>query len=180
MHKKLFCSNSIKTTNSQAQLPDLKETSAQVLAINLSKEMTSFTIPFNSFLAFFVFFIFSGPHPRHLGVPRLGVQSELWPLAYTTATATPDLSRICDLYHSSRQCQILNPLREVRDRTRHLMVLSRIHFRCATVGTPLIPSFKKFYWNRVDLPHCDHFSHTPEAFGHTYTHIHSFSGSFPM
>ena len=43
-------------------------------------------------------------------VPRLGVQLELQLLAYTTATAKPDLSHICNLYRSSRQHQILNPL----------------------------------------------------------------------
>ena len=32
--------------------------------------------------------------------PRLGVESELWLLAYTTATATQDLSLLCDLHHS--------------------------------------------------------------------------------
>ena len=32
--------------------------------------------------------------------------------AYTTAIATPDLSRVCDLHHSSRQLRILNPLSE--------------------------------------------------------------------
>ena len=42
-------------------------------------------------------------------VPRLGVESELLPLAYTTAIAMPDPSHICDL-HSSQQLQILNPL----------------------------------------------------------------------
>ena len=31
-------------------------------------------------------------------VPRLGVKSELQPLAYATATGMPDLSRICDLH----------------------------------------------------------------------------------
>ena len=30
-------------------------------------------------------------------------------------TATPDPSRVCDLHHSSGQCQILNPLSEARD-----------------------------------------------------------------
>ena len=35
-------------------------------------------------------------------VPGLGAESELLPLAYTTATATPDPSCICDLHHSSR------------------------------------------------------------------------------
>ena len=47
-------------------------------------------------------------------VPRLGVESELQLPAHTTATATQDLSRICDLCHSSQQWQMLNPLREVR------------------------------------------------------------------
>ena len=59
--------------------------------------------------------------------PRLGVQSGLQPgyLAYTTATAMPDLSRtyttaaaaatadpcrVCHLHHSSQQCWILHPL----------------------------------------------------------------------
>jgi len=45
---------------------------------------------------------------------------------YTTATAMPDLSHICDLHHSSRQRQILNPLSKARDRTRNLIVPSQI------------------------------------------------------
>ena len=40
-------------------------------------------------------------------VPRLGVELELQLLAYTTATATPDLSQVCDLHHNSQQCPIL-------------------------------------------------------------------------
>ena len=69
-------------------------------------------------------------------VHRLGAESELKPPAYTTATAMPDPSRVCELHLSSWQCQILNPLSEARDRTRNLMVPSRICFRCATTGTP--------------------------------------------
>ena len=68
-----------------------------------------------------VFLPFLGPHPWHMEVPRLGVESELLPMTYARATATPDLSHICDLYHSSRQCQILNPLSEARDQTHILM-----------------------------------------------------------
>ena len=34
--------------------------------------------------------------------------------AYTTATATPDPRRVCDLYHNLRQSWILNPLNEAR------------------------------------------------------------------
>ena len=66
-------------------------------------------------------FVFSGPHPGHVEAPRLGVQSELLLTAYTTATAMLDPSRVCELHHSSWQCQILNSLSEARDRTRVLM-----------------------------------------------------------
>ena len=48
--------------------------------------------------------------PRHMEVPRLGVHLELLLPAYTTATAMRDPTRVCDLPHSSRQRQILNPL----------------------------------------------------------------------
>ena len=59
-------------------------------------------------------------------VPRLGVESELQLPAYATATATPDLSHVFDVYHSSWQCRILNPLSKARDRTRNLMETRRI------------------------------------------------------
>ena len=52
-------------------------------------------------------------------VPRLGVESKLQLLAYTTAiataTATLDPSRIHNLHHSLWQHQILNPLIEPKD-----------------------------------------------------------------
>ena len=57
----------------------------------------------------------------HMEVPRLGVELEVQLPAYTTATATQDLSRICDLYHSSQQGWILNPLIKIRDQTHILM-----------------------------------------------------------
>ena len=59
-------------------------------------------------------------------VPRLGIELELQLPAYTTATATWDPSRVCDLYHSSWQRQILNPLSEAGDRTRILMDTSQV------------------------------------------------------
>jgi len=40
---------------------------------------------------------------------------------YTTATATEDPSRVCNLHHSSQQHQILKPLSKARDRTHILM-----------------------------------------------------------
>ena len=70
-------------------------------------------------------------------VPGLGVELDLQPQAYATATATQDPSRLCSLYHSSQQHQIFNPLSEARVRTCNLMVPSGIRFRCATMGTPL-------------------------------------------
>ena len=45
----------------------------------------------------FFFFLMLGPYPQHMEVPKLGVESELQPPAYATATATADPSRICDL-----------------------------------------------------------------------------------
>ena len=57
----------------------------------------------------YYFFFFLGLHPLHIEVLRLGVKSELHLLAYTTATATQDLSHVCDLHHSSQQCQIPDP-----------------------------------------------------------------------
>ena len=74
----------------------------------------------------FFLFVFLRRHPRHMDVSRLGVESELQMLAYITATARPDPSRICNLHHSSWQCQILNPLSKARDRTCILMNTSRV------------------------------------------------------
>ena len=58
----------------------------------------------------FVLFCFLGLHLWHMEVPRLGVESKLQLPAYTTTTATPDQSSICNLHHSSWQCQIPDPL----------------------------------------------------------------------
>ena len=75
--------------------------------------------------------------------PRLGVESELQLPAYTTATAAQDPSCVCDLHHGSQQRQIINPLSKARDRTRNLMVPSRIHFHCTMAGTPNCTLIKK-------------------------------------
>ena len=80
------------------------------------------------FFLFFSAFFFSGLHLWHMEVPRLRVQSELQPPAYTTATAMEDPSHVFDLHHSSRQCQSLNPLSKARDQTQTLMVPSWILF----------------------------------------------------
>ena len=59
-------------------------------------------------------------------VPRLGIESELQLLVYTTATATPDLSCVFDLHHSSQPQQIPNPLRAAKDGTHILMDTSGV------------------------------------------------------
>ena len=97
-----------------------------------SKQVAHPNKPFFFFLSFFVFL---GPHPQHMEVPRLGVESELQLLAYATATATPDQSHVCDLHHNSWQCWIFNPLSETRDQTYILMDTSQIHFCCTMMGT---------------------------------------------
>ena len=80
--------------------------------------------------------VFLGLHLQHVEVPRLGVKSELQMLAIATATAMQDLSRVCDLHHSSWPCWILNPLSEVRDGTLILVDTSWVCFCRATMGTP--------------------------------------------
>ena len=67
--------------------------------------------------------------PQHMEVPRLGVELELQLLAYATATGTPDPSCVCNLHHSSRQRQILNPLSKAGDRTCVLMDAGQVRFR---------------------------------------------------
>ena len=66
---------------------------------------------------FSFFSLFLGLHLQHVEVPRLGAESELQLPAYTTAITTQDPSHVCNLYHNSRQHQILNPLIEARGET---------------------------------------------------------------
>ena len=87
------------------------------------------------FLSFFFFFAFLGVHLQHMEVSRLGVESELQLPAYTTATATRDPSRICNLHHRSRQLQIPNPLNKARDQIYVLMGTNRVCVCCATTRT---------------------------------------------
>ena len=63
-------------------------------SLRIKKELQrNFKLLFSSLVClFFVLFCFcfSGPHPQHMEVPRLGVKSELQLLAYTTVTAMRD------------------------------------------------------------------------------------------
>ena len=87
------------------------------------------------FLTTELIFGFLGPYLCHIEVPRPGFELELHVLAY--AIATRDLNHVCNLHHSSRQCQILNLLSEARDQTCNLMVHSQICFQCAMKETPI-------------------------------------------
>ena len=68
-----------------------------------------------------------------------------------SATAVPDLSRICDLHHSSRQRQILNPLSEARDQTHNLTVPSQNFFLLQHDGN----SHKSVLWEFLMPPSID-------------------------
>ena len=83
----------------------------------------------------------------HIEVPRPQVKSELQSLASTTATVTPDLSHICSLHHSSRQCWILSPLSKARDRTCNLVVPSQIHQPLSHDGNSWVCFWLWFFWS---------------------------------
>ena len=76
------------------------------------------------YLCIFIYlFSFLGLCLWHMEVPRPGGESEPRLLAYTAATATWNLSCVCDLHHSSRQ-NAGSPgrgLNKARDRARNLM-----------------------------------------------------------
>ena len=100
------------------------------------------SIPFH-----FYFFGFLGPHLQHMEVPRLGAESQLEPPTYATATATPGLSHVCDLHHSSRQHCVLNSLTKARDlshslRSSPIVHARQIRFHGAMTGTLRYPFLK--------------------------------------
>ena len=109
----------------------------------------SWALVFFSFLFLFLSFVLLGPHLQHVEVPRLGVLSELQLPAYTRATAMRDLSPVCNLYHSSWQHRILNPLSEAGDQNHNLVVPSRICFRCAMTRTPALVFSVNFSSERI-------------------------------
>ena len=66
-------------------------------------------------LLYIYIFVFSGAtHAAYGGSQARGLIGAV-PPAFARATATQDLSRICDLHHSSWERWILNPLNEAWD-----------------------------------------------------------------
>ena len=59
-------------------------------------------------------------------VPRPWVNPELQLLTYAIATGMPDVSHGCDLYQSSQQYGIPNPMSETRGQIHILMDTSRV------------------------------------------------------
>ena len=159
-------------------------------ACHLWRNVYSGLLPYLFIYLFIVFSGLLGPHPRHMEVPGLGVQSELLLPAYTTATATPDPSHVCDLHHSSWQCRILNTLSKASNQTYVFMDASQIRFCWATTGTPFFFIFKIFLfnWNLVNSQCCGDFCCTTRWFNYIYirmciymyAYMHSFSYSFPL
>ena len=82
-------------------------------------------------------------------VRRLGVQSELQLLAYTTATAMQHLSHICNLYHSSQQHQIPNPLSKARDQTCILVDASQIRQPLSCDRNSQVPDLDRDLWVNI-------------------------------
>ena len=106
----------------------------------------------------FFFCVFPGPHQRHMELPRLRVQSELWPPAYARATATQNQSHNCDLHHSSGQHQ----MSEARDWASNLMVPSQIR---AKTGTPKFMIMRGDLIVNVEKGNARNFSYKPIDFG---------------
>ena len=76
------------------------------------------------------FFLWVGGGAAHVAYGSSQARGQIRATAadLCTATATPDLSHISNLHHSSWQCRILNPLSEARDCTHILMVASQVDY----------------------------------------------------
>ena len=85
---------------------------------------------------FYIILLFLKAIPQHMEVPRLGVELELQLPACTTATATLDLSHLCNLHLGSWQCQMTYTPSEAKDQTHIPADISQVHFHCTTTGTP--------------------------------------------
>ena len=84
------------------------------------------TFTFSTFL-FLIFWHFRATFAAYASSwVRRKWELQLW--AYTTATATPEPSHICELRHNVWQCWILNSLSKARDQTCLFMDTNRVVF----------------------------------------------------
>ena len=101
------------------------------------------------FIFYFIFCLFRAALKAYGSSRARGqIRAVAASLPTAVALAIQDPSWVCDLHHSSRQCQILNPLSDARDWTCNLMVPRRSHFCWATMGTPTYTQIffsSKFY-----------------------------------
>ena len=93
---------------------------------------------------------------------RCQITSELQLPAYTTATATPDPSHVCDLHRSSRQRRILNPLSQARGQTCILTdaspVLNPLSHNRNSWRCPLLPADTQVTAANISSPGSSTFS----------------------
>ena len=87
----------------------------KTLRAGSNTELDTQLIPTDAQIVIYLFIFRAVPVAHGLSLVR--IESELQPQVNATATATHDLSRICDLRCSSWQHQLLTPLSEARDRT---------------------------------------------------------------
>ena len=111
------------------------------IIINEKKKVR--TLYFLFFLFFFCLlsFVFLGPHPQHMEVPRPGVKLDLQLPAYAYATAKPDPSCICHLHHSSQQCQSLTHWERPGIEPVSSWMRVGVANHWATMGSPRFPHF---------------------------------------
>ena len=89
-------------------------------------------------------FWFLRPPMRHMEIPRVGVDLELYLHAYTTATEKMEPSHSWDPHCSSQQHCILNPLSMVRDWTCVLIDISWVCYHWASIGNSCSPFYDIF------------------------------------
>ena len=98
-----------------------------------------------TFSSLFFFFFFLGLHLQLMEVPRVGTESELHLLAYTTAKTRQDSNCICDLSWGLQQCWILKPLSKARDQTQILKDTSCVLNQLSHSGNSLFTFDRLFH-----------------------------------
>ena len=100
-------------------------------------KLSSYSVMEYSLFYLFIYLFIAFFRATGMEVSSLGIKPEVKLLAYTTAAATPHLSHVCNLHHSSGQDRIVNPLSQPRDQTWVLTHISPVHYCWTTMGTPV-------------------------------------------